>query len=292
MVKSGDLGRRESGRSEDFITGREHKKIEMKNKVPLGGGWVEGGVKTLLLGGSTKKSAAGRGVSGRRSEDFITGREHKKIEIKNKVPLGGGWVEGGVKTLLLGGSTKKKCRWEGVERKEEWRLYYWEEAQKNKNKCCWEGGEWKEEWRLYYWEEAEKRISAAGRGGWAEGGVKTLLLGGSTKKKKVPLGRGWVEGGMKTLLPGGSTIFFLPVRGVCVCVGESVKILTPAGGPTAEIIKSEVWGREANTENKIKTSKQSKHKVKFVSHPLPAKKISVTHRQKQVKPDAPSTAWK
>ena len=28
--------------------------------------------------------------SGRRSEDFITGREHKKIEIKNKVPLGGG----------------------------------------------------------------------------------------------------------------------------------------------------------------------------------------------------------
>ena len=166
MVKSGDLGRRESGRrSEDFITGREHKKIEMKNKVPLGGGWVEGGVKTLLLGGSTKKSAAGRGVSGRRSEDFITGREHKKIEIKNKVPLGGGWVEGGVKTLLLGGSTKKKCRWEGVERKEEWRLYYWEEAQKNKNKLPLGGG-------------------------WVEEGVKTLLLGGSTKKKISAAGRG------------------------------------------------------------------------------------------------------
>ena len=41
---------------------------------------MEGGVKTLLLGGSTKKklSAGGRVVSGRRSEDFITGRENKK----------------------------------------------------------------------------------------------------------------------------------------------------------------------------------------------------------------------
>ena len=40
---------------------------------------MEGGVKTLLLGGSTKKlSAGGRGMTGRRSEDFITGREHKK----------------------------------------------------------------------------------------------------------------------------------------------------------------------------------------------------------------------
>ena len=37
-------------------------------------------MKTLLLTGSTKKklSARGRGVSERRSEDFITGREHKK----------------------------------------------------------------------------------------------------------------------------------------------------------------------------------------------------------------------
>ena len=38
-------------RSEDYITGREHKK---------------------------KLSAGGRVVSGRRSADFITGREHKK----------------------------------------------------------------------------------------------------------------------------------------------------------------------------------------------------------------------
>ena len=37
------------------------------------------GVKTLLLGESTKKiSAGGRGVRGRRSEDFITGREQEK----------------------------------------------------------------------------------------------------------------------------------------------------------------------------------------------------------------------
>ena len=36
-------------------------------------------MKTLLLGRSTMKiSAGGRGVSGRRSEDFITGRKHKK----------------------------------------------------------------------------------------------------------------------------------------------------------------------------------------------------------------------
>ena len=29
-------------------------------------------------------------LGGRESGDFNTGREHKKIEIKNKVPLGGG----------------------------------------------------------------------------------------------------------------------------------------------------------------------------------------------------------
>ena len=42
---------------------------------------MKGGVKTLLLGRSTIKiSAGGRGVSGRRSEDFIHGRdEHKKL---------------------------------------------------------------------------------------------------------------------------------------------------------------------------------------------------------------------
>ena len=44
---------------------------------------MEGEVKTLLLEGSTKKkfTAGGRGVSGRKSEDFITGREHKKLLV-------------------------------------------------------------------------------------------------------------------------------------------------------------------------------------------------------------------
>ena len=49
-------------------------------KISAGGRGVEGGVKTLLLGrGTMKISAGGRGVSGRRSEDFITGKEQKKI---------------------------------------------------------------------------------------------------------------------------------------------------------------------------------------------------------------------
>ena len=37
-------------------------------------------MKTLSLGGNTQKSSGRKGVSGRRSEDFITGREHKKKE--------------------------------------------------------------------------------------------------------------------------------------------------------------------------------------------------------------------
>ena len=154
MVKSGDLGGRENGRrSEDFITGREHKKIEIKNKVPLGGGWVEGVVKTLLLGGSTKKiSAAGRGVSGRRSEDFITGRKHKKISAAGR------WVSGRRSEDFITGRKHKK------------------------NKCRWEGGEWKEEWRLYYWEGAQKKISAAGRG--VSGRRSEDFITGRKHKKK------------------------------------------------------------------------------------------------------------
>ena len=49
---------------------------------------ADGEVWTLLLGGNTKCFAAGgRGVSGRRSEDFITDRKHKK---KIKCPWEGG----------------------------------------------------------------------------------------------------------------------------------------------------------------------------------------------------------
>ena len=110
-----------------------------------------------------------------------------------------------MKTILLGGSTKKiHCRWEGSEWKEEWRLLLGGSTKKI-NKCRWEGGEWKEEWRLYCRE--------------------------------------------------GAQFFFLPVRGVCVCVGESVKILTPAGGPTAEIIKSEV--RPSGQHRKQNKNKQT-----------------------------------
>ena len=80
---------------------------EQKNSLPVEEGWVEGEMKTLLLGGSTKKiNAGGRGLSWRKSEDFITGREHK-----NSLPVGGGWAEKR-ETLLPGGNTKIHCRCE------------------------------------------------------------------------------------------------------------------------------------------------------------------------------------
>ena len=113
-------------------------------------------------------------------------------ESKHTLPVGGGWVEGGVKTLLLGESTKKKSSAGGRgDWKEKWRLYYWKEAQQNKIKCRWEGvsgrrsedfitgreqkkkhwrwegSEWKEEWRLYYWKEAQKNMPV--RWGWVWG---------------------------------------------------------------------------------------------------------------------------
>ena len=64
-------------------------------------------MKTLSLGRNTQKSAGRKGVSGRRSEDFITGREHKKKKNKCRWEGEGGLVEEGVKTLLLRGSTQK-----------------------------------------------------------------------------------------------------------------------------------------------------------------------------------------
>ena len=104
---------------------------------------MEGGVKTLLLGGSTKKnrnkklSAAGRGVSGRRSKDFIIGRGHKK-----QFSVGGRGVSG--------------------KRSED------------------------------FIAEGEHKIFSAGGTGWVEGGVKTLLPGGSTKNVQLPVRGGWV----------------------------------------------------------------------------------------------------
>ena len=69
---------------------------------------MEGEVKTLLLEGRKKKeiSCRWKGVSGRRNEDFITGREHKK-----SMPVGGGWAKKR-ETLLPGGNTKSHCRCE------------------------------------------------------------------------------------------------------------------------------------------------------------------------------------
>ena len=58
---------------------------------------MEGRMKTLLLERSRKffSSSGGRGVSGR-SEDFITGRDHKKIHCRCE---GGGCVGESVKIL-------------------------------------------------------------------------------------------------------------------------------------------------------------------------------------------------
>ena len=65
---------------------------------------MEGGVKTLLLGESTKKlSAGGRGVSGRTNEDFITGREHTK-----KLSAGGRGVSGRTNEDFITGREHEK----------------------------------------------------------------------------------------------------------------------------------------------------------------------------------------
>ena len=135
--------------------------------------------KDLLTGGAPLKEPLKRAPTG--PQDLAIGRgPRRKPSIDHYRGLGseGLFVRAPAdgEVWRLGG----KGEW-----KEEWRLYYWKEeggvktlllGGSTKNKCRWEGGERKEEWRLYYWEEA-----ALG-GGWVEGGVKTLLLGGSTKK--------------------------------------------------------------------------------------------------------------
>ena len=59
---------------------------------------MEGEVKTLLLGGSTKKIKCRweGGECGRKSEDFITGRDHQKFHCRCE---GGGCVGESVKIL-------------------------------------------------------------------------------------------------------------------------------------------------------------------------------------------------
>ena len=210
----------------NVITEREQRK-----SLPVGGGWGEGEVKTLLLVESNKKYIHCRlkGVSGRRSEDFITGREKKK-----EIP----------------------CRWKGV------------------------GGRRSED---FITGREQKQFTAVGAGGgWVEGEMKTLLLGGSTQKS-MPVGGGWAEK-RETLLPGGSTKSHCRCEWGWVCGGKCEDFVT-GRWPRSRNIKSESKvGKHKATkkgsrgqhthrkQNKIRTSKQSKHKVKFVSQPLPVKK--------------------
>ena len=80
---------------------------------------MEGGVKTLLLGGSTKKKCRWEGVSGRRSEDFITGREHKKNRNKKLSAAGRGVSGRRSEDFITGRKHKKKVPLGGGEWKEE-----------------------------------------------------------------------------------------------------------------------------------------------------------------------------
>ena len=194
------MGRRVSGRrSEDFVTGRKRKKNHCR--------W--------------------EGVSGRRSEDFYWDWS-KTINCRWE----GGWVEGGVKTLLLTGSTKKLSagrRGVSGRRSED----FVTGRKRKKNHCRWEGvsGRRSED---FYWDWS-KTINCRWEGGWVEGGVKTLLLTGSTKK--LSAGRRGVSGRRSKDFITRREHKKIHCR--CEgggCVGESVTILSPAGGPTAQLM--------------------------------------------------------
>ena len=89
-----------------------------------GGRRVSGGrSENSLLGG--RKKIHCRWERGERKEkwNFITEREQRK-----SLPVGGGWGEGVVKTLLLEGSKKIHCRWDGW--REEWTHHREEHTQK------------------------------------------------------------------------------------------------------------------------------------------------------------------
>ena len=93
-------------------------------------------------------------------------------------------------------------------------------------------------------------------GGWVEGEVKTLLLEKSRKKKLSAGGKGVsVEGRVKTLLPGGTTKNF---TAGAMGVGVWEKVWRFWHRHVAPQQKYNIKGREGNTENKIKTSKQSR----------------------------------
>ena len=226
---------------------------------------VKSGDLALLVGG-------GRRVSGRRREDYYWEGAQKNNcrwegsewrtrglyyweEHKKKLSAGGRGVSGRKNEDFITGKEQKKIQvpvGRGVSGRSE--DFITGRKHKKKLSAGGRGGEWKEEWRLYYWKGAENVF-------------------------QVPVGGGWVEG-VKTLLPGGTTKKFTAgARGV----GVWEKVWRFWHRHVAPQQKYNIKGREGNTENKIKTSKQSKHKmlssrhkVKFVSHPLPATKISVT----------------
>ena len=166
----GDQTTGDGGRGEEWV--EEGVKTSLlggskKNSLPVGGGWGEGEVKLDYWEGAKKITAGGRGVRGRRSENFITEREQRK-----SLPVGGGWGEGEVKTLLLRESKTNSLHreWNGM------KTLLLGESNKKIYSLLVEGAKWKEKWRLYYWKGEKKKKFPAGEKGWVEGKVKTLLL--------------------------------------------------------------------------------------------------------------------
>ena len=139
----------------------------------------------------------------------------------------------------------------GGEWKAAWRLYYWEGGAHTKIKCRWEE---ESGWKGDFITRGEHKISLPVRGGWVCRRKCADFVTGRwphRKKYKVGLAQGIIHP-QKSKVRKESRRHTLPPR-------------------------SKAW--EANTENKIKISTQSKHKVlssrhtvKFVSHPAPVKK--------------------
>ena len=306
----GGGGRVSGGRSENSLLGGSKK-----NSLPVGGGWGEREVKTLLLKKKIKEkkakkiTAGGRGGEGKEKWKLYSEREQRK-----SLPVGGGWGEREVKTLLLKKKIKEKKAKKitaggrggggGVRGRRSETLLL---RGSKENHCRWEGGEGKEKWKLYYWEGATKEHIHCRLKGVSGRRSEDFITGREHKKKMNADGRG-VSGEKGDFITGREHKKSLPVR---VGVGAWGKVWRFCHRQVAPKQKYKVgkqsWeaqGNEVRVERpththkyKIRTSKQSKHKVlssrhkvKFVSQPLPVKKKkSVTHRQK---PNAPSTASK
>ena len=253
----GGVGRVSGGRSENSLLGGSKK-----NSLPVGGGWGEREVKTLLLKKKIKEKKAKKITAGGRG--------------------GGGGVRGRrSETLLLRGSKENHCRWEGGEGKEKWKLYYWEGATNKHIHCRLKGVSGRRSEDFITGREHKKNMNADGRG---VSGEKGDFITGREHKKSLP-----VRVGVGTW---GKVWRFCHRQ---VAPKQKYKVGKQSWEAQGNEVRVE---RPTHTHKyKIRTSKQSKHKVlssrhkvKFVSQPLPVKKKkSVTHRQK---PNAPSTASK